>query len=316
MSGMRELTIAREGVRVWLLDNPSREGIEDAARALDLQPLMVEHLRQGRQEPRFESIGGVLSLSLWDATNRRSGRSGADPQLTFVFDASRLLVMQSGPKGALRDVPRALHDHEVTTPSEGVYRVLHQIVDDYIDAGSAIEHELDEVEAEVFDSSVREDYRRIYHLRRRIGRIDRAITGLANAMRSAQTSLDLVMAGDAGLRERFGYLDRTIDGLATLAHSAHSALDAVVSSHESNVATRQNQDMRTISAFAALLAVPTVIAGIYGMNFDNLPPFQWEFGWIVVVIAMVVADIALAMWFVHLGWLGGAQQARRDGDDP
>lgn len=316
MSGMQELMIARDGVRVWLLENPSKAGFDQATRTLEMHPLLAEHLRAGRQEPRFENIGGFLSLSLWDATKSRAERSGADPQLTFVFDASRLLVLQTGPKASLRDVSPTLGVDDVGSPCEGVYRVLHEIVDEFTDAGAEIEQELDQVEADVFDSAVREDYRRIYRLRRRIGRVDRAITGLREAMRSADAALDVLMVNDAGLRERFGYLDRTIRGLATLAHSAHSSLDAVVSSHESNVATRQNQDMRTISAFAALLAVPTVIAGIYGMNFDNLPPFQWEFGWIVVVLAMIVADIVLAMWFLRLGWLGGAQQARRDGDDP
>ena len=87
------------------------------------------------------------------------------------------------------------------------------------------------------------------------------------------------------------YLHDLLDdaaGTAALINNQSSALDAVLSSHENNVAARQNKDMRTISSFAALLALPTLIAGLYGMNFKNIPLVQWEYGWMVIAAALVV----------------------------
>lgn len=77
----------------------------------------------------------------------------------------------------------------------------------------------------------------------------------------------------------------------------------MVSSYENRIAARQNQDMRTISAFAALLAIPTVVAGFFGMNVDDLPPLQWGYGWAIVVGLVAVLD-PLAFWaFKRRDWL-------------
>ncbi|MFF1875805.1 CorA family divalent cation transporter, partial [Kitasatospora herbaricolor] len=73
---------------------------------------------------------------------------------------------------------------------------------------------------------------------------------------------------------------------------ASSALDGVISSHENSVASEQNSDSRTISAFAALLAIPAVVAGICGMNFKDLPATNWPYGW-VLIVALIVA---LELW--------------------
>lgn len=92
-------------------------------------------------------------------------------------------------------------------------------------------------------------------------------------------------------------------GTAALIANQSKGLDAILSSYEHTVATRQNQDMRTSSAFAALLAVPTLIAGLYGMNFDNIPPVQWEFGWVAIGAAIVRIDTVLYGLFKRRRWL-------------
>jgi magnesium transporter len=181
--------------------------------------------------------------------------------------------------------------------------------------GAGIERELVSVEAEVFDSRVREDYRRIYRLRQRIGLVDRAASGVAEAVRSARAEIQAITEPEPELRPYFVHLENDLIGIARLAAAEHGELDAVVSSHESNVSTRQNRDMRTISAYAALLAIPTVIAGVYGMNFKNLPLLHSELGWLIAIGIMIVLDVAVYVLFRRRGWLGGAPSARSDGHD-
>ena len=94
-------------------------------------------------------------------------------------------------------------------------------------------------------------------------------------------------------------------GTAALINNQSRALDAILSSHENNVAARQNKDMRTISAFAAFLALPTLIAGLYGMNYKNIPLVQWEFGWLVIGIVIVVVDLVIYRLFKRRHWLKG-----------
>ena len=162
---------------------------------------------------------------------------------------------------------------------------------------------LEVLEEQVFDEATTEDHRRIYEIRRDIGRIDRAVSSIAAALRESTDHLEkLTVGGD----EIVPYLHDLLDdaaGTAALINNQSRALDAILSSHENNVAARQNQDMRTISAFAALLALPTLVASLYGTNFANLPLADWDYGWVVVAAVMVVVDVVIYLMFKRRHWL-------------
>lgn len=301
-----------QAIRWHRLVNPGRSEIEWVQRRFELHPLVVADVLEGRQHPSFERLEGMRSLTLWDLEPDGSPAVDAG-DIALIFDEERLLLIQQGPEEHVRDVGALLSapgPWPAVTPIAGVYRVLQAVVADFVRVGAEVERELDEVEAEVFDSRVREDYRRIYRLRQRIGRVDRAASGLAEALAEARPEIDAATDGEPGLRPYFAHLANDAKGVAELAAAAHAALDAVVSSHQSNVATRQNQDMRTISAFAALLAIPTLLAGVYGMNFKNIPLVQWQFGWLAIGVAMVVLDLAVYWMFRRRGWLGSPDRLR------
>jgi magnesium transporter len=300
--------------RPVILVNPDRNDLDHVQRRFGLHPLVVTDLLAGRQHPRFESFSDHRYLTVWDLNPRSDGSTREETDIAMVLhDDGGLLVVQRGPDEGRRDIeallaePGASEDGSrpaATSALSAAYRILDAVVRDFVELGAGVERDLDEVEAEVFDSSVREDYRRIYRLRQRIGRIDRAASGLATALRAGKSELEALAAAEPALRAYLVHLEHAAEGVASLASAEHSALDAVVSSHESNVATRQNQDMRTISAFAALLAIPTVVAGLYGMNFKNLPLIDWEFGWVAVGAALLVLDLAVYFAFRRRGWLG------------
>jgi magnesium transporter len=300
--------------RPVILVNPDRNDLADVQRRFDLHPLVVADLLAGRQHPKFESFDDHRYLTVWDLNPRSDGSTRAETDIAMVLNGDGgLLVVQRGPDEGRRDIGALLAEPggsddgsrpAVSSPLSAAYRILDAVVRDFVELGAGVERDLDEVEAEVFDSSVREDYRRIYRLRQRIGRIDRAASGLAAALRAGKSELDTLAAAEPALRPYLVHLEHAAEGVASLASAEHAALDAVVSSHESNVAARQNQDMRTISAFAALLAIPTVIAGLYGMNFKNLPLIDWEFGWVVVGAAVLAIDLVVYFAFRRRGWLG------------
>ena len=302
--------------RPVVLVNPDRNDLDHVQQRFGLHPLVVADLLAGRQHPRFESFDDHRYLTVWDLNPRSDGSTRAETDIAMVLhDDGGFLVVQRGPDKGRRDLGALLAEPggsddgsrpAVSSPLSAAYRILDAVVRDFVELGAGVEQDLDEVEAEVFDSNVREDYRRIYRLRQRIGRIDRAASGLAAALRAGKSELETLSAADPALRPYFVHLEHAAQGVASLAAAEHAALDAVVSSHESNVAARQNQDMRTISAFAALLAIPTVAAGLYGMNFKNLPLIDWEFGWAVVGAALLVMDLIVYFAFRRRGWLGAS----------
>ena len=92
-------------------------------------------------------------------------------------------------------------------------------------------------------------------------------------------------------------------GTAALTADQNAGLDGIVSTHQNNVASRQNVDTRKISAFAALLAIPAVVAGLYGMNFKNLPGVTWVYGWIVIAGTIVILDVIAIIIFKRRRWI-------------
>ena len=308
----------KPGFKPIRLINPSREDLDAIQDRFDLHDLVVADLLEGRQHPKFERFDDYLYLTIWDISSTNDGDSGADSDLAMIISDDALLLVQGGRANDLRDLDALLAEPghiPATSPISAVYRILDAIVHDFIELGAVVDSQLDEVEAEVFDSRVHEDFRRIYRLRQRIGRIDRAATGLADALRSGRQEFIAMTARETELHPYFIHLEHDANGVAKLVAAEHAALGAAVSSHQSNVSSRQNQDTRTISAFAALLAIPTVIAGIYGMNFKNLPLVQWEFGWVAIAAAIVVLDALAYFMFRRRGWLGGGPGTRRDGDN-
>ncbi|MCG1037859.1 hypothetical protein KI686_15790, partial [Polaribacter sp. DS7-9] len=126
----------------------------------------------------------------------------------------------------------------------------------------------------------------------RIGHVDRAASALRQGFETNAESLDEPLQDDLALHQHFRHMRGDLAALADLLSTQRMALDAVVSSHESNVSSRQNRDMRTIAAVAALLALPTVVAGVYGMNFKDMPLPHIPVGWVFVLIGTNTLDVA------------------------
>ncbi|MFD1574804.1 CorA family divalent cation transporter [Agromyces cerinus subsp. nitratus] len=294
--------------RVWKwlhASNPDQEDAAAMARELGLHPVVAEDLMQGRQPPKLEAFDEQLYLTVWDDVLNED-EPDVRGELFLIIGDRWLLTVQRGAHPTMPDLERILTAAgpvPATSPIAATYRILNSIVQAYVGTAAQIEAELDELETQVFDSNTQEDFVRIYSLRRRIGRIDRAIGGLASALEGGRDHLARLVGEDQTLAPYLRHLYNDTTGVATLAAAQHAALDAAVANHQSNVGYRQNKNMRTISAFAALLAIPTLIAGVYGMNFKNLPLVQWQFGWVVIVATTVVLDLVVYRTFKRRGWL-------------
>ena len=306
LPGLREHAMSGNGF-VWLhLREPSEEAIDAAFDTLHIHPTAAADLISGRQQPKVQKFGEHLFVVLWSVLSDEGSRDLVLGQTYLYIGEGWLLTVQRGEGGRLTDLPALLRDTPASmrhTALSAACTIMAEVIDGYASAAADVESDLEALEEQVFDDGTEEDHRSIHTLRRNIGRIDRAVESIEAALRQSTRHLD---GQTIGSEEIVPYLHDLLDdavGTTALINNQSRGLDSILSSHENNVAARQNKDMRTISSFAALLALPTLFAGLYGMNFKNLPLVQGQYGWIIVSCAMVVVDLVIYAMFKRRHWL-------------
>jgi magnesium transporter len=293
---------------VWIdLVDPDESELRALAAELNLHPLATTDMAEGRQQPKVQSYHEPLFVVMWSLlyANAKSD-IGIGEVFLYIGDGFLLTLQRSRDRRrTLPDLRAVLDDDDrpATTLLSTAYAVMAVIVAGYTEVTNAIEDELEVLESQVFDEETEDDAQRIYRLRQKIGKVDRASSTLAISVQTGQEHLKKLTVGDESIEPYLQDLLDDLVGTASLATDQSAALDGVVSTHENNVARQQNSDMRKISALAALLAIPTVTAGLYGMNFKNLPGVNWQFGWLAVVVAVIALDIWAFVAFKRRKWL-------------
>ena len=182
-----------------------------------------------------------------------------------------------------------------------MYAICDRVVDEYEKVGAALEVDVDEVEESVFSPARTDDSVRIYTLKREIAEVRRAVMPLREPMRR------FALAEESGIDEQTATYFRDVADHLHRVSEVIDNLDVLLSTafdaHLARISVQQNEDMRKISAGAALVVVPTLIAGIYGMNFDHMPELHWTYGYPFAIALMVGVSSVLLWFFKQSGWL-------------
>jgi magnesium transporter len=182
-----------------------------------------------------------------------------------------------------------------------LHAVVDQVADDYAPVITALDSDIQEVEEEVFSPSGTNPAERIYKLKREVLEFHRAIAPLVEPLdrlslgRVPFVSEDLVPY----FRDVYDHVLRADEQVGEF----RDLLTSVLEANLTQVSVRQNEDMRRISAWVAIAAVPTMIAGIYGMNFDHMPELGWSFGYPLMLVVTLSACLGLYRAFRRNGWL-------------
>jgi magnesium transporter len=182
-----------------------------------------------------------------------------------------------------------------------LYAVADHVVDDYVPVIDGIDNDLLEVEAEVFNPQIRNPAERIFKLKREVLDFNRNAEPLLDALEILETG-DLPHVPDEldeyfrDVHDHLLRVDNRIDAIGALLTDALNA-------NLAHVAVRQNDDMRTISAWVAIAAIPTMIGGVYGMNFTFMPELDHPAGYPVVMAIILVLCFAAYRHFKRVGWL-------------
>jgi len=290
---------------IWIgLFEPDADELQEVADAFGLHPLAVEDALLAHQRPKLEVYEDSLFLvlkSLWYVDATDAVETG---EINMFIGNDFIVTVRHGSGSELHTARLSLElEEKVLTHgvSAVVYAVCDTVVDGYLDVARELEIDVDEVEASVFSPARTNDSTRIYLLKRELAEVRRAVLPLRDPMRRFVGGAVPGVSADASpfFRDVLDHLERaaeTIDSLDSLLSTAFEA-------HLARMQVQQNEDMRKISAGVALVVVPTLIAGVYGMNFDHMPELGWAFGYPFALLLMVVASYALYRYFKRIGWM-------------
>jgi magnesium transporter len=303
---------AADGGFVWIgLSDPTATEFAELAASFDLPQLAVDDAVKAHQRPKLERYGHVTFAVVKPCRYVDHEEIVDLSEVAIFLGEDFVITVRHGGT----DVPsRARHDLEadpallVHGPASVLHRVLDLVVDDYLDVVDAIEVDVDEIEEQVFSGAGGEHSKRIYKLKREVLDFRRAVVPLVHPLQRLVAGEVPWMGADAlpYFRDVQDHLLRAADAIERYDGLLSDVLQAdlaQVTVEQNRVAVRQNEDMRKISAWAAIALVPTAIAGIYGMNFDTMPELHWRYGYFAVLAVIAVACVGLHALFRRNHWL-------------
>jgi magnesium transporter len=290
---------------VWVgLHEPDSAELSEVAKAFDLHPLAVEDAVNAHQRPKLERYDDSLFLivkTLWYVDESDAVETG---EIAMFVGKDFVVSVRHGQGGGLHQARLALEDREKVLshgPGAVVYAVLDQVVDSYQDVVDELSVDVDEVESSVFSDERTDDSARIYVLKRELAEVRRAVLPLRDPVGRFATGVVRGVHADAApyFRDVGDHLARVSEAVDSLDSLLSTAFDA----HLAQITIRQNDDMRRISAVVGLIAAPTLVGSIYGMNFQNMPELRWHLGYPFALLLMAASSAVVYVISKRAGWL-------------
>jgi magnesium transporter len=222
-------------------------------------------------------------------------------EIMLFMGENFVVSVRHGTVGALAQVRARLESRPELLchgPAAVLYAVADAVVDGHLAVADAVEGDVDEIEGQVFAPRVGRDVGGVYQFKREVLEFRRAVVPLVGPLAELREAPEMAAFTDE-LRDVDDHLQRVAEQVAGF----DELLNALLGSQLARVSVQQNDDMRKISAWVAIAAVPTMLAGIYGMNFDHMPELHWTFGYPLVLLVMITACTGLYRAFRKSGWL-------------
>ena len=294
--------IARPGTLVWVsVANPSDRRITQLEREFRLHPLTVEDLRKRHQRPKLASYEGQHVLVAYEALPEEATTLS---ELHLFFTTSWMLSVQFGP---MPMVDAALQRFEEGLPGKDdavdtlVYLVLDAAVDSYFPELDRLSDRIDDLEDRVLTGEAdRRGLVELLELKRRLLELRRVLAPMRD-MANALLRRDIDIVREKSLPyflDLYDHLVRVLDQLDLY----RDLLATVVDARMTMASNSLSAIMKRLTAFTVILMVPTLIAGIYGMNFEYMPELSWPLGYAFALTLMAGAVVAAVTWFRRNGW--------------
>jgi magnesium transporter len=294
----------KEGHVVWIgLKEPSAELLLRMQAQLDLHPLAIEDAAKAHQYPKLERYGDAFFIVA--RTAQLSGGEVIFGETHIFFGKGYVVSVRHGASTSYTTV-RQRAESCPTLLSRGedyiLYAILDFIVDNYLPVVESIGEEVDALEERLLHKVLSEaEINRLYGLRRELLRLRKAVAPLVEVCQRLEHADDVLIEPQMQplFRDVHDHVRRVQEEIDSLREVLAFAFEASLMAGQS----QQNAITRKLAAWAAILAVPTAVAGIYGMNFEHMPELKWTYGYYLVIGGIVTLCGLLYIRFRRVGWL-------------
>jgi magnesium transporter len=289
----------------WLdVLNPSAEEIRSLGTVFGFHPLALEDVLKRKQRPKVEVYPAHLFVVLYAIEASERFERPTMVELSMFITKHSVVTVH---RAALDDLDVAFHrwvEHcsggSPDNPSMLAYTICDTLVDGYFPVIDAIGDTIELLEAAVFESTDTSTLQEVFRLKRVLLDMRRAVAPTRDVF-NAFTRRELPLLGEVSItyfQDVYDHVIRVTDAV----DSYRDILSSVIDVHLTLVSNNLNQTVRTLTVASIILMTLGLIAGIYGMNFDNMPELHWHYGYFGVLAAMVVVSILLGLGFRRMRW--------------
>ncbi|MDR6971936.1 magnesium/cobalt transporter CorA [Leifsonia shinshuensis] len=298
-------TVRDRGGFAWIgLYRPNAEELGAVAKEFDLPPLAVEDALAGHQRSKIEKYGDMLFVVLRPAHYIDETEKVEFGEVHVFLGADFVITVRHFESPDLARVRRRLEGDAALLahgPIAALYGILDEIVDEYAPVVAGLEDDIDEIEDQLF-SGDRGVSRRIYELSTEVMHFQRAVDPLRDVLANLRQGL-LAREEDEGLRDAFRDIEDHVIRVTERAEGFRQILQNALSVHTTLVGQQQNDEVKKISGWAAILFAPTLVASVYGMNFRIMPELHWALGYPFALLLMLGMGVGLYFVFKRKGWI-------------
>lgn len=292
----------------WIgLYRPSREEFAEVTREFDLHELAIEDAVKAHQRSKLERYGDILFCVLRPARYIDDVEAVEFGEVHVFAGPHFIITVRHSEAPDLRSVRNDL-EARPDLLRRGSIAILHaimdRVVDDYLPVLAGVENDIDEIEDEVFDGGA-EASRRIYELTREVIHFQRAtkplILIIERLMADAVDEEERRYLRD--VQDHVLRLEEQSDGFRQLLQNILNVNLTLETKALGEVSNQQNEEVKKISAWAAILFAPSVVGTVYGMNFDHMPELHWRYGYVFALALMGGISVALYLVFKRRRWI-------------
>lgn len=289
---------------VWVdVSDPTSQDFEDLAKEFGFHPLSIEDCRNEHQRPKVEEFQGYYFIVLYEAELVK-GKHLELRELNIFLGKNYLVTVHSQPIRAIEAAERLWREWtDLAERGTGLlaYLLIDSIVDDYMPLLDALSDRMDDLEDQIFSDFQPEALQEIFRIKKELLFMRRSVAPLRDVFNTMLRREQPIFSRETLVyfQDVFDHLIRVADTIDTLRDMLSATMDAYLSV----AGNRMNVVMKRLTSISTILMSVTLVAGIYGMNFDYMPELKWRFGYSGALVLMVVIGVAIYLYFRRIKWL-------------